>query len=328
MLFSYFGPLGNTIFFVCSAYFLLCSSKCNKRKWFFMFIEVWFVSIVILVVSFIIRHGNISSEILVKSVFPTTFSNNWYLTCYLLFYPIHPFLNSIIHKMDKQQLFRTSAALFIIYCCFCFIKGDLFFSSAIVLWIAIYFVVAYFQLHMEAFANSSKHNVIMLLVGGAGYIGIAVVANVLGLHVSYLNGRVLHWATNCNPFLIILSIALFNLIRKLNFKNKVINYISSLSLLIYIIHENLILRTYFRPAMWNYIYQNYGYNKILIWVFALSVLVFIFSLISSAIYDKTFRRLIRKMGDIIYSLVRKIYLKVEILCLNGTNKGSCSRSKE
>ena len=304
-IFSYLGYLGNSIFFICSAWFLLRSSKYNKRKWFFMLLEIWFISMFILVVMLIIRHGDISGKILLKSILPTTFAPNWYLTCYLLFYPIHPLLNVVIQKLDKQHLFRFSAALFVIYGCFAFIKNDLFFSSTIILWIAIYFVMAYIQLYLKDFADSAKYNFMLLAVGLVGWFGIAFVANYLGLHISFFNDKVLRWATNYNPFLIIIAIALFNLMRKLTFKNRAINYISSLSLLVYIIHENVVLRNYCRTALWNYVYKNYGYSHILLWVFALSFIVFMFGLVSSMIYDKTIRTFIRKLADTLYLMIRK-----------------------
>ena len=304
-LFSYFGAMGNLIFFVCSAWFLLRSSKYNKRKCFFMIFEVWFVSVTILVVTSIIRHGDISGKILIKSIMPTTFGSNWYLTCYLLFYPIHPILNSIINKMNRQQLFRASVSLFILYCCFGFIKKDLFFSSYIIVWVTIYFVMAYLQLYMDNFMKSSKKNLVLLVAGFAGYICVAILVNVLGLSLN----------NNVNPFLIAISISLFNLMRKLAFKNKAINYISSLSLLIYIIHENIILRTYYRPAMWDYIYQNFGYDKLLLWVFVLALLVFAFGFVSSVIYDKTIRRMLQKVCDNIYFAMRTFYLRVEAIML-------------
>lgn len=317
-IFSYLGYLGNSIFFICSAWFLLRSSKYNKRKWFFMLLEIWFISMFILVVMLIIRHGDISGKILLKSILPTTFAPNWYLTCYLLFYPIHPLLNVVIQKLDKQHLFRFSAALFVIYGCFAFIKNDLFFSSTIILWIAIYFVMAYIQLYLKDFADSDKYNFMLLAVGLVGWFGIAFVANYLGLHISFFNDKVLRWATNYNPFLIIIAIALFNLMRKLTFKNRAINYISSLSLLVYIIHENVVLRNYCRTALWNYVYKNYGYSHILLWVFALSFIVFMFGLVSSMIYDKTIRTFIRKLADTLYSIIRNVYLKVEKLLLKAS----------
>lgn len=317
-IFSYLGYLGNSIFFICSAWFLLRSSKYNKRKWFFMLLEIWFISMFILVVMLIIRHGDISGKILLKSILPTTFAPNWYLTCYLLFYPIHPLLNVVIQKLDKQHLFRFSAALFVIYGCFAFIKNDLFFSSTIILWIAIYFVMAYIQLYLKDFADSDKYNFMLLAVGLVGWFGIAFVANYLGLHISFFNDKVLRWATNYNPFLIIIAIALFNLMRKLTFKNRAINYISSLSLLVYIIHENVVLRNYCRTALWNYVYENYGYSHILLWVFIIFFIVFIFALISSIIYDKTIRTFIRKLADTLYSIIRNVYLKVEKLLLKAS----------
>lgn len=92
-----------------------------------MLCEIWFVSMFIFVVMLIIRKGDISGEIFLNSIMPTTFASNWYLTCYLLFWPIHPLLNVVINKLDKQHLFRISTALFVIYACFNFIKKIHFF---------------------------------------------------------------------------------------------------------------------------------------------------------------------------------------------------------
>lgn len=309
--FSCFGVWGNTIFIVCSSWFLLRSSAYNKRKWFNILFEVWFVSIVILVVTLFIRQGNISSTFIICSLFPTTFTNNWYITCYLLFYPIHPLLNIIIYKLDKKQLFRVCVAAFLLYCCLNSLIPGVFFSSRFIIWITIYFLMAYHQLYMKEFANNMVYNIVLLIVGLVSYLGIAFVTNFLGLHIHYLNNQVLHWAINGNPFLIVVSIAMFNLARRVSYNIKIINYFSSLSLLIYIIHENIILRTYYRTEMWHYIYRVYGYDNILLWVFIMAIVVLIFSIITSIIYDKTIRPIIKTMSENIYYFVRKRYLKVE-----------------
>ena len=315
ILFSYFGILGNSLFFVCSAWFFLDSSKHDKRKWFSIYFEIWVISIIILSVTLMIRQGDISRRLFLESLFPTTFANNWYLTCYLLFYPLHPLLNIIIEKSDRKHLFRIASVMFILYCCFCFIKPGVFYSSTIILWITIYLMMAYLKLYLDYFGNSIKYNVILLMLGLAGYILIVFLTNYLGLHITFMNDKVLYWVNYCNPFLILSSIAIFNLMRRIVFYNSFINYISSLSMLIYIIHENLLLRTYFRPAMWNYIYQNYGYNYIISWVFVMTAVVFSFGLICSIIYDKTIRPSIQVTGKTIYAFLRKIYIKAETILL-------------
>ena len=78
---------------MCSAYFLLNSKKSNKKKIIYMIIEIFSISILILLISQIpLWKINISKEIRFQSFFPTTYSTNWYLTCYILFYLICPIL--------------------------------------------------------------------------------------------------------------------------------------------------------------------------------------------------------------------------------------------
>lgn len=310
-LFSYFGALGNNIFFVCSAWFLLRSSGCKKQKWLFMLLEVWVISMVFLVAALLLRRGNISGAILLKSVFPTLFSTNWYLTCYLLFYPIHPLLNLLIRRLNQQSLFRLSAAMFFLYCCLNFLNSGLLFYSRFILWITIYFVMAYMQQYMGDFANDRKKNGILLLFGIAGFVGIALLTNYLGLHISFMEDKMLHWAASCNPFLIAISIALFNLARNVHFQNGRINYLSSLSMLVYLIHENLIFKTYYRPLMLHYVYQRFGYDRILLWVIVVALLVTLFSVFCSVVYDKTLRPLVRTASSSLYSILRNLYLRME-----------------
>ena len=111
----YLGQIGNNIFFVCSAWFLLDSKKVNVKKWFFMLTEVWTISVAILLIVEILRKGAVSPKLVIASIFPTTFGNNWYMTCYLLFYLIHPALNKIIHSFSKQQLLRAASVLAFLY---------------------------------------------------------------------------------------------------------------------------------------------------------------------------------------------------------------------
>ena len=316
LLFHHFGVLGNTVFFACSAWFLLRSSRFNKRKCLFMLIEIWVISVTILVVTYMITGGKISAMIILKSIFPTLFANNWYLTCYLLFYPIHPLLNSVIKGLSKQHLFRISAAMFMLYCVFCFVYERWFFSSFIILWITIYFVLAYIQLYLVDFCNDLRKNFFLLLFSIAGFVGLIVLSEFLGLNISSLRNKMLHWWTNYNPFLIAQAIAMMNIARNIRFRNAAVNYISGLSMLIYIIHENLILRTYFRPYMIHYVYTEYGYDNIIMWVFILAFVIFAFGIICSMIYDKTLRKHVSKMCDCLYPIILKAYLFVEKYALN------------
>lgn len=309
-LMSYFGVLGNNIFFICSAWFLLKSNSFKKKKWLFMLIEVWVISVLILLITLLATNTDISVKNIIKSILPTLFSNNWYSTCYLLFYPIHPILNKIIYSMEQKTLLRSTLSLAVLYCGFNFIRECLF-PSRLILWVTIYFIIAYLQIYMKDFCNSTKLNEFVLIIGFVCYICLALVTNVSGFYISFMNDKMLHWINNCNPILIAISVAMFNLFRKIKFKSLTINYVSSLSLLIYLIHENLILKKYFRPLIWNYVYTHFGYECVLIWALLISMMVFLVSLICSVLYDKTLRKLVSRASERLYSLCCQIYEWVE-----------------
>lgn len=314
-IFRHFGVLGNSVFFICSAWFLLKSKNWNKKKWLFMVIEIWVVSIVIFIITYIILHGNISIGIIISSLFPTTFGNNWYMTCYLLFYPIHPILNSIVNMMNQRQLFRSTLVMVFLYVFMNFINCSWFFSSAIILWITIYFAIAYMQKYLMSFVDNIRENIILFIIGVIGFIGIILITDICGLYSQVLSDKVMRWVNNCNPFLLAMSIAMFNIARNIHFKNRFINYISKLSLLIYIIHENIILRTYFRPAMWNYVYKRFGNSDVIQWVFIISFIIFIFGILCSILYVLTLQRFVNKVSGKLYEVVRIKYLLFEKFCL-------------
>lgn len=257
----YSGVLGNNLFFISSAWFLLDKKVSDKKKLYFIMADVWIISVLFLISAFVTNHGSISAKLIIKSLFPITFSNNWYVTCYILFCLLYPFLNMIIYKMTHIQLFRTSILLALLYIFMNYIKDKLFFSSALILWVSIYFIVAYMKIYMLQILNSLKVNIIMLMIGMVGNYGSIFLINILGGGKNnFFSDKLIYWCDrNCNPFLILASIALINIVLRWNKKIKLINDISKCSLLIYVIHENLIVRTYYRPEIWRYIYNKYGY---------------------------------------------------------------------
>ena len=312
LIFRHFGGWGNALFFVCSAWFLLKSNTVNKKKWLFMYIEIWVVSIIILISTYVILHGEISKKIIIRSILPTIYNNNWYMTCYLVFYPIHSMLNVIIKHMRQTILFRSSIYLAFLYIGFNFVfGGGMFFTSNLILWITIYFVIAYIQYFCMDFVCNLKANIQLLVFNIICFVGIIALTEFMGLHFTSLSNKMMYWDNNCNPFLIGMSIAMFNIAQNIHFTNRIVNYISSLSSLIYIIHENLIIRTYFRPKLWNYIYSNYGYHYILGWVFIAVVVVFLFGTILAILYELTIRKFVSLLSNKIYQFLKIKYICVE-----------------
>lgn len=104
---------------------------------------------------------------------------------------------------------------------------------------------------------------------------------------------------------------MFNIANNVRFENKAVNYVSGLSILIYVFHENLLLRTFYRPLMWNYIYSQFGYEYILFWTLVMVIIVFSFGLIASIIYKSTIQKAVTVVCDWLYPILQGIYGKIE-----------------
>lgn len=284
LLFSFCGEQGNLIFFTCSAWFLLESKKVNHRKIFCILADVWVISIIFLGVMRIFSDYDITFVDTIKSMLPFTFATNWYITCYVLFYVIHVWLNHIIERLTQKQLLGSCIIMIVLYFGINFFKDGLFFTSNLVIFIVVYFVMAYVKLYMSAFCHSLYKNIAVLFVGILGTCILTLVTNYLGLHIGFFSNRVNYWSGNNSPFFLIVAISLFNLFNKMNCKNKIINSVSKLSLLIYVIHENLLFRTYIRPQIWSYIYSEFGYKNVLLWDIAYASALFGTSILVAAIY--------------------------------------------
>lgn len=113
--------------------------------------------------------------------------------------------------------------------------------------------------------------------------------------------------SNVNPFFILIAVALFNLMNTHRFNNKIINYIFSMSLLIYVIHENLLVQKYIRFEFFAYIKSTYSYNHLISWVLLYAVINFLGGLLISILYSSLLKKFVHFICDKIVAIIRKLY---------------------
>lgn len=290
----YLGHLGNAVFFICSAWFLCDSKTVSLKKIVLMILDVWIISLIFVVIAKYIAI-DVSIIIIIKSIFPTIFSNNWYVTFYILIYAMHPILNIVIEQLNRKALLSICLVSSILYFGMCFLKADLFFATNLITYIVLYFCIAYIKKYANKYKKNIRLNVKILLFACGANSGLIYLTNIFGLigeqYVKDLGLQVLRWNSICNPFLIIIALCLFNIFRNIHFVDKTVNYVSSLSLLIYVIHENIIFRRYIRPLIFVEIFTRYGYDLIIIWVALIVLILFISSVILAILYQKTMHKI-------------------------------------
>ena len=309
LIFNYLGQMANGPFIVCSAYFLLDSSSVKSRKvWNFVF-DTFLFSIAFLVVGLGLGFDIPKSDI-IRQILPITYENNWFVGCYLLLYLIHPFLNMVIEKMSQKQLLTMNIIAISLYCGIGFILENKYYYTVFIGFIIYYFITAYVKKYMQNLSANKKWNLWVMIFSVVAIIVTIIVTNYFGFHLDVLKNQMCRWCKFINPFIVLFAISSFNLFKQMKFQNKAIETTASVSLLVYIIHENYIFYTYGKPLFFDYIYRTFGYEYVALWCLVFAAVCFVGSLIIALIYKYTLQKLVIKVCDILVTKGGKITDKV------------------
>lgn len=299
---SMLGGYGNTIFFMCSAWFLVKSTNLKVKKVFDIITDIWIINFIFLVFFLITGKADLPVKLIIDSLFPTIYAWNWYMTVYIMMYLMHTALNRIIYSLTKKQLLEVNIIMFIMYCVIDYLLGDHFFPNAITYFIILYFFVSYVRLYLPRFCESQKVNTILLLVGAICPFLLTILTNYLGQYIGYFStiDHYLRWGGMNSPFVIITAISSINLCKKRVFVNKTINYLSGLSMYVYVIHANHLLVDYVYPIVWMWIKTTLGYDKLLVWIIMYAMSLFVISIVVSIVYKITLGRASLRISSFLY----------------------------
>lgn len=109
-----------------------------------------------MLIVFIIAGVAVNPGRIFQSIFPTIFANNWYITCYLLFYPLHGYLNKLIRVIGERELLAICVVSSIIYLGMDMFVRSLFWGNELVWWIVIYLDIAYIKRYQVSLMNSKN----------------------------------------------------------------------------------------------------------------------------------------------------------------------------
>ena len=290
-----FAFSSNFIFMICTAWFLTKSKKVKINKVANIVLDVFLISVIILFI-LLLCGVNIPFSERIKAFLPTLLSSNWYITCYILIYLIHPLLNICIEKISEKNFrYLVYGLLFIII--INTVKSELLFFNNILLFISVYFITAYLQKYQIERMNNKKINYTVLIISIISLLATHFIINFLGTKTTILQNKGIILAKNYNVFDLMIAFSLFNIFRSFKFKNTFINYISSLSMLVYIIHENRLIAEYIRPVMYEKVYYIFGHNMLILQVLGLALIIFILSTIISILYRATLQKITESISN-------------------------------
>ena len=305
------GLVGDAIFIVCSAYFLLDSKKMRIGKVALMILNTLVISLVFMSVILALGY-KLSAYEIVRQIFPTIFQNNWFVSYYIVFYLIHPLLNRIIRVLDKRALGIAAALLFVECFIFLFIQAKAPGIHKLMCFVAYYFIVAYFKYYGQSFTQSKKWNIVVLISSIVLYYAMRLMVNYIGL--KFYEGEYCPLFSLFhinNPIILTFSLSLFNLANRKHFVSKPINFISSLSLLFYLIHHNNLFAEYIQPKWHTWFVGEFGGNALVCDMLLLSAILFVAGMLLAAIFKLTVERGTNYIADKLQLLSDKLVTKIK-----------------
>ena len=306
--FNYCGYLGNDIFFVCSAWFLLGKKQNRKIKILKLELDVWLISVLYLVI-FLVSGVHMNGSTMLRAVTPTTFDNNWFVTAYMLFYFIYPWLNQGIERIPRNHL-KYGCLFFAFLICiwvpfFQQWAEFKFYFSYPMMWVLVYFCIAYLKTYHMDLLNSRKFAVTLFLVGFLGLIGEMAATYFFGSYTFLIGGSGMRWNMWWNPFEWFFAFGAFNIFRTFHFRSRFINRISSLSLLIYLIHENFLVREHWRPHLYMLIHNRFHNQHVALWFLLAAFLTFVVSAVLAYFYQQTLQKVVYRIADRFEERIRR-----------------------
>ena len=298
-----FGAFGNRVFYLCSVWFLLDSKKSGWQKAVKMYILFYILSVSSFAIEAIIRNGYIHTELILKSILPNVLQSNWYATYYIVLCFTYPLLNKLVNKMTEKALSLT-VWIFLAVMMAAFFVGFAFMPE-VVLWVWMYLAVAYFKRYKKEFCDNLKVNLIILISAIILCAGFKMLINYLGMQNILFKDQLLFFNINISPFTLVIAFTAMNVFRKMTFKSRFINYISSLTFLIYLTHANLIFRLRYIPEIFRYVYAIFGHNKLFLTVMTLSIALLVASTLVSIVIKHTLDLGISKLVDKVVAKVKE-----------------------
>ena len=281
---KYFGVIGNSIFLISSIWFLIDKDSINIRRMAILEINILLMSICVLFSFGILSNKSIATDLIVRSFFPTLLSNNWFITCYFLLYFVHPFLNCVINNTPRQNFKYLCISLFLLYGVFQMLIDEIFFSSKLIVWMSIYLCVGYVKKYKieETIGKYGKIGIVLFSL--LCIVILIEIVNYLGIVYPSISLSLFKWDKDYNVFVILFGFFVFTIVKKHSFNFTIINRISAVLFLVYVLHENILIRYYLRPSILQYLYQTGNYNNHIVMVIILSIITFVLSVIVCMVF--------------------------------------------
>lgn len=232
------GKIGINCFVLITGYYM-CTSSITLKKFLKLFLEVEFYKIFIYIIFLFTGYIEFSVIGCLKYIIPITGIRTSFTFSFLTFYLLIPFVNKLIHALNKKEHGILLGILLFIYSVMPSLKIVTFSLDYVIWFFIIYLIASYIRLYpMPIYENKVVWTLAMI-----GAVVLAYVSELVGLWIGVSQGNLslrYFFVSDSNKLLAIATaVCAFMFFKNLNLKYcKCINEVAATCFGVLMIHAN------------------------------------------------------------------------------------------
>lgn len=242
------GQLGVYGFILISCYFMTEKSLFSSKRIFMLIGEVVFYNLIYCFIG--VLSGEAGLKTIVKELLtPLWPEGYWFITTYIVFYLIEPFLKILASQLTKEMLMRMCIILTLFVPCYNLLWDNV--GGYLGNFVYAYFLITYLKGKENCFFEKYARIGFITMTCSIIIVSlmICIFGTITGLDIilgqtTRISGR--------NIFIVLDALFMFYFFKNLKVKNsKVINTIGRATLGVYIIHDNIFLCEGNNSILWD-----------------------------------------------------------------------------
>lgn len=307
------GKVGVNIFVLISGFFLIENTErlFQPKKLLKFWGQVVFYSITTYFLSIVLQINNFDIKQIIKICFPITYPGWWFASTYFMLYLIHPFLNKLLHDLNKNVYQYLILLLVLCWSIIPTLTTQLFESNSLLWFITLYAIAGYAKIYGFNENLKSKHYFFLFLIVLACSYFVSVLFLVLGTKRNELSVHAIDFFGMERFPILLMALFLFMTFAKLKIKyNKWINVIASATFGVYLIHDSSYIRYY---IWWNIFKINQYQESLFLIPYSILVVFIVYVLctgiemVRKVLLEKPYIIFVNKYVNLLINPLNKIY---------------------
>ena len=254
------GYIGVNCFVLISGYFLSASTHSQIRAphLFKLLGQTLFYSVAIFAAACALGLQEFKINWIIRACFPISNKVWWYATAYVVLYLLHPYLNRLIHTMNRRAYQNLIAILVLIRSVIPLITRETFPTEDFLWFATLYLIAGYIRLYGLNPKLTARRSFLLFVVFGLMRYAAAIAMVHISFRIPTTLGRALLMYEPNSLFTLLTSVFLFAAFEKAQIKSsRIINTIASASFGVYLLHIGVQLVYPYWPRIFrSFEYQN------------------------------------------------------------------------